>query len=59
MPRGDRVIARILRQLDGPARGLSGFLETEVRQAVVLLDNKVAALGAYLSVAAPDAKEPS
>jgi chromosome segregation ATPase len=54
-----RELPTYLKEYEGPARSLGGFLETEVRQAVVQLDNKVAALSAYLSVAAPDPKESS
>ena len=54
-----RDLPTYLEEYEGPARSLGGFLETEMRQAMVLLDNKVAALEAYLSIATPDAKEPS
>ena len=53
-----RDLPTYLKEYEGPARGLGGFLETEVRQAGVLLDNKVAALLAYLSVAAPEKETP-
>ena len=54
-----RDLPTYLKEYEGPARNLGGFLETELRLAMVLLDNKVAALEAYLSIATPDAKEPS
>ena len=47
-----RDLPTYLKEYEGPARSLGGFLETEVRQAGVLLENKIAALNAYLSVAA-------
>ena len=53
-----RDLPTYLKEYEGPARGLGGFLETEVRQAGVFLENKVAALRAYLSVAAPEKEAP-
>jgi chromosome segregation ATPase len=46
-----RDLPTYLKEYEGPARSLGGFLETDLRQAGILLDNKVAALRAYLTVA--------
>ena len=57
--RWQRDLPTYLKEYEGPARGLGGFLDTDLRQAIVLLDNKLAALQAYLTVASPESKEPS
>jgi len=49
----------LVKELEASARSLSGFVEADLRQGVVLLDNKVAALQAYQQVAVPEAKEPT
>ena len=54
-----RDMPTYLKEYEGPARSLGGFLETELRQAIIMLDNKVAALQAYISIATPTPKEPS
>lgn len=56
-----RDLPLYLKEYEGPARGLGGYLETDVRQSIVLLDNKVTALNAYLNVASSPTvtKEPS
>lgn len=48
-----------VKEYEGPARGLSGFLEADLRQAVILLENKIEALHAYLALAAPTPREPT
>jgi hypothetical protein len=45
--RWQRELPNFIKELEGPARALSGFLEADLRQAVVLLENKIAALEAY------------
>jgi hypothetical protein len=49
----------LVKELEASARSLSGFVEADLRQGVVLLDNKVAALQAYQQVAVPELKEPT
>src|SRR5262249_19873433 len=46
--RWKRELPEVLKDYEGAARGLSGFLEADLRQAVALLDTKLAALEAYL-----------
>ncbi len=48
--RWQRELPELCKDFEGPARGLSGFVEADLRQALVLLQNKVAALKAYLAV---------
>jgi hypothetical protein len=52
--RWQRDLPTIVKDLEGPARALSGFLDADLRQAVVLLENKIAALEAYIAIASPD-----
>jgi hypothetical protein len=50
--RWQRDLPEILKDYEAPARSLSGFLETDLRQALVLLENKIAALEAYADLKA-------
>ena len=60
MRRWQRELPELVKDFEGPARGLSGFLEADLRQALVVLENKIAALEAYVSISAGTAaKEPS
>lgn len=65
-----RELPELTKDYEGRARRLSGFLESDLRLALVLLENKVNALEAYASVApsshaapappkAPPREEPS
>jgi hypothetical protein len=47
-----RDLPECVKEYEGPARSLSGFLEADLRQALVLLENKIATLEAYLAIAA-------
>src|SRR5262245_27955221 len=42
--RWQRELPELLKDYEAPARILSGFLEADLRQAAVMLDNKIAAL---------------
>jgi hypothetical protein len=46
--RWQRELPELTKELEGPARVLSGFLEADLRQALVLLEGKIAALEAYV-----------
>lgn len=48
-------LQRAVHEYHGPARMLSGVLDTEVVNALALLANKLAALEAYLNIAPPSA----
>ena len=50
--RWQRQLPEILKEFEGPARGLSGFVETDVRQANIKLEGKIASIEAYLNVSA-------
>ena len=50
--RWQRELPELTKDFEGPARGLSGFIEADLRQALVLLESKIAALEAYLAVGA-------
>jgi hypothetical protein len=48
-----RLLPQEVVECEGPARVLSGFLESELRKALALLQQKIAALDAYLAVGVP------
>jgi chromosome segregation ATPase len=48
-----RTLPDALRDYEGPARKLQGFLESDVQQALGMLENKVRSLEAYLATAMP------
>jgi hypothetical protein len=48
--RWQRELPELCKEFEGPARSLSGFVEADLRQALVLLENKVAALKAYVAI---------
>jgi hypothetical protein len=48
-----RTLPQEVLECEGPARNLAGFLESELRQALALLDQKIAALDAYVALVAP------
>jgi len=50
--RWQRELPNALKDYEGPARRLLSFVEGELRQAIVLLDNKISTLEAYISVSA-------
>jgi hypothetical protein len=47
--RWQRELPEITKDFEGRARGLAGFLDSDLRRALVLLQNKVNTLEAYLS----------
>jgi hypothetical protein len=51
--RWQRELPELVKEFEGPARALSGYLEADLRQTLVLLEAKVAALQAYLAVVSP------
>jgi hypothetical protein len=57
--RWQRQLPEFIKEFEGPARGLSGFLEADLRRALVLLDNKVAVLEAYLAIPPGTESRPS
>ncbi len=48
--RWQRELPELVKDFEGPARALSGLLEGDLRQALVLLQNKIGALEGYLSI---------
>lgn len=53
-----RQLPHDILEYEGPARQLAGMLDTEVRQAIALLEGKLVALEAYLGVASPGTPSP-
>jgi hypothetical protein len=51
--RWQRTLPSLVRDYEGPARRLSGFLESDVGQALAFLDDKAARLEEYLATVAP------
>lgn len=43
-----RQMPELIKEFEGPARSLSGFVDTDLRQWIVHLQNKIASLEAYL-----------
>lgn len=55
--RWQRELPLAVKDFEGPAHGLHGFLEADLRQAVVVLANRIEALHAYRALAAPSTTE--
>jgi chromosome segregation ATPase len=51
--RWQRQLPEYIKEFEAPARSLSGFTEGELRQAVVHLQSRIAALEAYMNTAPP------
>lgn len=51
--RWQRELPLAIKDFEGPAHGLHGFLEADLRQAIVQLGNRIDALHAYRAVTAP------
>lgn len=51
--RWQRELPLLVKDFEGPAHGLHGFLEADLRQAVVLLAGRLEALRAYTALTAP------
>jgi signal transduction histidine kinase len=54
--RWQQALPEQIKDYEGPARTLTGFLEADLRQALVLLQDKIATLEAYLAIPSPGAK---
>jgi hypothetical protein len=52
-----RDLPNHVKDYEGPARALAGFVEADLRQAVALLEGRIAALEAYVSLSAPATPE--
>jgi truncated hemoglobin YjbI len=50
-----RLLPDALAEVETPSRHLAGLLESDLRQALALLDGKIAALTAYAELAAREA----
>src|SRR5262245_22476152 len=48
-----RDLPNHVKDYEGPARGLAGFVEADLRQAIAVLDGRIAALEAYVAMSAP------
>lgn len=57
--RWQRQLPEIVKEYDGPARGLSGYVEADLQQALVLLMNKITTLDAYVAIATADEPRPA
>jgi hypothetical protein len=57
--RWQRKAPQAIHDYEGPARHLSGFLDTELRKALAVLDNQVASLEAYLTLTPDEPKTPA
>ena len=57
--RWQRELPELVKDLEGPARALSGFLEADLRQALVLLENKIGAPEGYLAISSPTDAAPA
>ena len=51
--RWQQTLPQAILEYQGPARQLAGFLDTDLKKALVVLDNKISALEAYAAVALP------
>jgi hypothetical protein len=47
-------LPEMIKEYDGPARGLSGFLDADLRQGLAVLQGRIGALEAYIALTAPD-----
>jgi hypothetical protein len=56
--RWQRELPEVLKEYEGPARGLSGLIESNLRHGLVVLEQKIASLEAYAAISAPDAPPP-
>ncbi|SRR5579883_956552 len=43
-----------INEYEGPARRLAGMLDADLKQALIMLENKIAALEAYMALQAPE-----
>jgi hypothetical protein len=57
--RWQRQLPEMVKDYEGPARGLSGYLEADLQQALVLLMNKITTLEAYVAIASSDEPRPA
>jgi hypothetical protein len=54
-----RILPREVMECEAPARVLGGLLESDLRKGLAVLDQKTAALEAYLAVALPASSAPT
>jgi chromosome segregation ATPase len=52
-----RYLPEAIRDYEGPARQLAAFLDTDLRQALAVLEGKIASLASYLAVTPPQPHE--
>jgi hypothetical protein len=52
-------LPREVNEYEGPARSLAGLVDADLRHAVAVLDNKLAALEAYVALAPPPGAAPA
>lgn len=57
--RWQRSVPQAVNDYQGPARQLSGFLDTELRKALAILDTQTAALEAYLTLTSGNPEPPA
>jgi len=57
--RWGRNLPQAINEYEGPARQLAGWLEADLRNSIALLQRKIDALEAYVSMAAPSVTEPA
>jgi hypothetical protein len=53
------ILEHAISEFNGPTRLLAGYLDTNLRQAVLLLDHKIEAVEAYLHLAPPTTAVPA
>jgi len=54
-----RFLPEAIRDCEGPARQLAAFLDTDLRQALAVLEGKIASLAAYLALTPPSPEKVS
>lgn len=54
-----RELPNIVKDFDGPARSLAGYIDSDLKQGIVQLDGRIAALEAYMQILAggPEGQE--
>jgi hypothetical protein len=56
--RWQRLLPREIHEYEGPARGLGGWLESNLRHTTAILASKIAALEAYAAMLPPGPEQP-
>ena len=57
--RWQRDLPKAVHEYDGPARQLSGYLESDLKQVLAMLDRMATSLEAYVAISAPPGGAPS